>query len=235
MIWRPLGLYHTLEIWLECLYKTFGSQSRITMSQEFNNLFNLEGAVLNADQASASTSSGQTSSGSGRNTNMVWDSEACCALVMHNIDRYEEYYLNVNSQKDLLAVRNFQSFLDIFGVERPPTGPPPVIDLTTTTTTDLPHTTVIVSPIIDLRTPISSPSEHQQQQTSSPNIIDLRTPISSPSEQQQQQTSSPLVFSEDEEVPPTPQTSPIPMIYDYSSDEREERVERRRKLFERFK
>ncbi|KAF6209956.1 hypothetical protein GE061_015711 [Apolygus lucorum] len=176
---------------------------------------------------------------------MVWDSgkvesssrrcvtEACCALVMHNIDRYEEYYLNVNSQKDLLAVRNFQSFLDIFGVERPPTGPPPVIDLTTTTTTDLPHTTVIVSPIIDLRTPISSPSEHQQ--TSSPNIIDLRTPISSPSEQQQQQTSSPLVFSEDEEVPPTPQTSPIPMIYDYSSDEREERVERRRKLFERFK
>ncbi|KAF6212605.1 hypothetical protein GE061_013131 [Apolygus lucorum] len=217
------------------------------MSQEFNNLFNLEGAVLNADQASASTSSGQTSSGSGRNTNMVWDSgkvesssrrcvtEACCALVMHNIDRYEEYYLNVNSQKDLLAVRNFQSFLDIFGVERPPTGPPPVIDLTTTTTTDLPHTTVIVSPIIDLRTPISSPSEQQQQQTSSPNIIDLRTPISSPSEQQQQQTSSPLVFSEDEEVPPTPQTSPIPMIYDYSSDEREERVERRRKLFERFK
>ncbi|KAF6200596.1 hypothetical protein GE061_005039 [Apolygus lucorum] len=133
---------------------------------------------------------------------------------MHNIDRYEEYYLNVNSQKDLLAVRNFQSFLDIFGVERPPTGPPPVIDLTTTTT-DLPHTTVIVSPNIDLRTPISSPSEHQQQQTSSP-----------------------LVFSEDEEVPPTPQTSPIrdiPMIYDYSSDEREERVERRRKLFERFK
>ncbi|KAF6211074.1 hypothetical protein GE061_014187 [Apolygus lucorum] len=131
---------------------------------------------------------------------------------MHNIDRYEEYYLNVNSQKDLLAVRNFQSFLDIFGVERPPTGPP-VIDLTTTT--DLPHTTVIVSPNIDLRTPISSPSE-----------------------QQQQQTSSPLVFSEDEEVPPTPHTSPIrdiPMIYDYSSDEREERVERRRKLFERFK
>ncbi|KAF6208936.1 hypothetical protein GE061_014678, partial [Apolygus lucorum] len=56
------------------LQQTFGSQSRITMSQEFNNLFNLEGAVLNADQASASTSSGQTSSGSGRNTNMVWDS-----------------------------------------------------------------------------------------------------------------------------------------------------------------